>query len=573
MNYFQEQINLYREKTKISQEFYQLKINYHQWSHIKSFLKKKTNVLRNILILMFFIILIEVSIPLFFNKFLEKLSFEQDINNFLIIFLFLIATLSIYLFLSFFNIKLQKKIALEFINQLRMSWVKYFFGKNVNKIKNQDRSKLLVKISYHFSLLQLGLTNSFFTVFEWLFLTASTLVVSIFVDTRLLIISSVVFFINIIVFYLGYIISMYYVSQDQTLYSKILQYISDVFGDIYFNKMHHRANSIIKNLDTLVEIDTYFRVRREILQNFGNKIIFASIIVISAVSYLLKMYFPNLINGDIISNVVYIFVFILLSRLLYLSLRIGIFYFPLKLGLILSVPEEPVSEFPFTNNEIFPKNLNKIRFYSEKFRFSKILPYQKDLEFIFEKGKRYLINGVNFSGKSLLANIFCGLAPITTGKPWTIKINDSYRMLYPKWSKKNKSIYYINPHFTSEATVYEILKDGNFVNLNIFEKIRVKLYKYKSNKIFDFIFSNKKFLDQYVNNKNFSFSEIAIIQILYCIVNKIDFIVIDNLWLDIDNSAINEAIKILATESRDSIIVSFSTKDNDVIGYDKKYNI
>jgi ABC-type multidrug transport system fused ATPase/permease subunit len=573
MNYFQEQINLYREKLKISKEFYSFKINTNQWLYIKRFLKDKYFILKTILVLMFFIILIEISIPLFFNKFLQDFSFNRDANNFLVIFLFLIATLVIYLFLSFFNIKFQKKIILEFINFLRRSWVKYYLSKNVNKIKNQDRGKLLVKISYHFSLLQLGLTSSFFSVFEWLFLTAGTLIVSLTIDTKLLIISSVMLFINLFVFYLGYIISMYYVSQDQTLYSKILQYISDVFGDIYFNKMHHRSNSIIKNLDTLVEIDTYFRVRREILQNFGNKIIFVLLIVVSAFGYLFKLYLPDLIDKNLTSNVVYIFVLILLSRLLYLSLRIGIFYFPLKLGLILSVPKDPIDESIFNKREIFPKNLNKIEFHSRKFRFSKNLSYQKDLSFVFEKGKRYLITGPNMSGKSLLANIFCGTAPVPIGKPWVLKINDSYRLLYQNWCRKNKSIYYVNPHFASETTVYEILKNGEATNLDVFEEIRVKLNKYKDNKIFDFIFSNKKFLDQYVSNKDFSFSEIAIIQILYCIVNKVDFIIVDNLWLDMDNSAINEVLKILSAELSDSVIVNFSTKNSNILEYDKTYNI
>jgi ABC-type multidrug transport system fused ATPase/permease subunit len=573
VNYFKEQISLYREKLKISREFYSFKIETGQWAHIKRFLNSKYSIVRNILILMFLIILIEISIPIFFNNFLGFFSFYRNLNNFLILFSLLIAVLIAYLFLSFFNIKFQKQIILEFINFLRRSWLKLYLSKNVNKIKNQDRGKLLIKISYHFSLLQLGLTSSFFGIFEWLFLTAGVLVVSAIVDVRLLIISSIMFFINIFVFYLGYIISMYYVSQDQTLYSKILQYISDVFGDIYFNKMHHKSNSIIKNLDTLVEIDTYFRIRREILQNFGNKIIFVLLIVVSAVGYLIKVYLPGLVDKNLTENVVYVFVFILLSRLLYLSLRIGIFYFPLKLGLILSVPKDRINEKLFNKKEIFPRNLNKIKFYSRKFRFSKKLPYQKDLEFIFEKGKRYLITGKNMSGKSLLSNIFCGTAPISLGKPWVLKINDSHRLLYQNWCKKNKSIYYVNPHFTSETTVYDILKDGDSASLNIFEEIRVKLIKYKNNEIFDFIFSHKKFLNHYVNNKDFSFSEIAIIQILYCIVNRVDFIVIDNLWLDLDNSAINEAIKILSTELPDSIIINFSTRDSKIIEYDKKHNI
>jgi ABC-type multidrug transport system ATPase subunit len=184
-----------------------------------------------------------------------------------------------------------------------------------------------------------------------------------------------------------------------------------------------------------------------------------------------------------------------------------------------------------------------------------------------------LITGANNSGKSLLANIISGSVSPSIGKPWVININDETRFLYPKWSKKRKGVYYVNPHFTSSLSIFEILKNSEFSSENIFDEIQNKLVKYQNLSSLKFIFNHKKFVDQYLDNKSFSFSETAIVQMLYCIIHKPSVVIVDNLWLDLNNDNINEVLKIMVEELKDRIIINFSTRDNNLINYDKKYSI
>jgi ABC-type multidrug transport system fused ATPase/permease subunit len=571
MKNLKEQISLYKERNDIKKSIRILSISKIQWQNIKRFIFGHKKTIKLILILISTITLIEVFVPIFLDGFLEKYSYRLNLINFYKSLVVLVLVLIFYLSLYYYNIKFQKKLTLDFINDLRRKWLAIFFNKSISGLKDNDKSRLLVKITYHFSLLQIGLGNCLFLSFQWLFLTCGTIIASVFIDPNLVIISLVGTLINLIVFYLAYVFSVYYVSQDQTLYSKILQYVSDSMNDFYFQKFHHREKIFFNNLDTLVEVDTHLRVQREIMLSLGDRIIFAVLIIVSALSYIAGIYFKFFNFNNALTGAAYFLIFVLLTRLLYLSLRIGLYYFPLKLGLIISVPDKFVDGKNLNAPPI--SNIRKIKFQTKKFRFRKDLPYIKNIEYIFEKGKKYLITGANNSGKSLLANIFAGSTSSSTGKPWVININDQRRFLYPKWFKNRKEIYYITPHFTSNLNIFEILKNGEFVNENIFDEIQNKLVKYQGLPSLNFIFNHKKFVDQYINNKCFSFSETAIIQMLYCIIHKPSVVIIDNLWLDLDNANVNEVMKIMIEELKDKIVINFSTRDNNLIEYDKKYSI
>ncbi len=571
MKNLKEQISLYKERNDIKKSLRILSISKIQWQNIKRFILRHKKTIKLILILISTITLIEVFVPIFLDGFLEKYSYRLNLVNFYKSLVVLVLVLIFYLSLYFYNVKFQKKLTLDFINDLRRKWLTIFFNKSISGLKDNDKSRLLVKITYHFSLLQIGLGNCLFLSFQWLFLTCGTIIASVFIDPNLVIISLVGTLINLIVFYLAYIFSVYYVSQDQTLYSKILQYVSDSMNDFYFQKFHHREKVFFNNLDTLVEVDTHLRVQREIMLSLGDRIIFAVLIIVSALSYIAGIYFKFFNFNNALTGAAYLLIFVLLTRLLYLSLRIGLYYFPLKLGLIISVPDKFVDGKNLSAPPI--SNIRKIEFQTKKFRFRKDLPYIKNIEYIFEKGKKYLITGANNSGKSLLANIFAGSTSSSIGRPWVININDQRRFLYPKWFKNRKEIYYITPHFTSNLNIFEILKNGEFVNENIFDEIQNKLVKYQNLPSLNFIFNHKKFVDQYINNKSFSFSETAIIQMLYCVIHKPSLVIVDNLWLDLDNASINEVMKILVEELKDGIVINFSTKDNNLIEYDKKYSI
>lgn len=566
---YKEEIDLYRKISDIRSELKPLRVSGFQFKYFKKFLKEDKKNFYLIIFLIFLITLFEILIPVFLDIVLNRsiflLRFEDFYNGLFI----LIVLIFLYLLFNYLSITKQRKLFLDFINQLREYWVNYYLSKNKIDLSKKEIGRLYVKITYHFSLLLTGLTNTIFNFFQWLFLSIGILVAATIIDPVILIISIISIIISLLIIYIGYIISVYYIGHDQTLYSKILQFVSDSVHDFQIIKNSNKKVGVLNNLKTMVEIDTFFRVRREILLNFGQKIIFSILIVVSALSYISVIYFPIFSFLSDSNSIIFIIIFILLARLMYLSLNIGLFYFPLKLGLYLTVPE----------NEIFKSkgfyNINKIDFRSNKFRYSKNLPYRKNINYKFEKGNKYLIIGESGSGKSHLANIINGTVSKKEGSEWVIIINEKVRISLNGWCKASKKIYFINPHsnITTHNSIYNIIENGTDKKINTIDKIKNEFEQYSDKKSLNFLFGHNKFIGKSNEIQNYSFNENVIIQILQSIINKPDIVIIDNLWIEMNNPAINEVLDIMYEKLNKSIIIAFSNNENVNFNYDKKYTI
>lgn len=563
-----DQVDLFRKRSQIKKETNPIVISRIQWFYIKSFVRQKTRLIKILLALIFFVTLIEILTPIFIDVFLKKFSYRLDFKDFYLAFFFLIVFLIFYLISYYFAIKIQKEIIIKFVNKLREDWLKLSFNKNIFSFKNKDKGKILVKISYHLSLLQSGLNNCFFNVFQWIILFCGVLLASAFIDTKFLIISIFLTPVYLLVFFIGFILSSSYIAQDQTLYSKILQYVSDTFNNFAFNKMNNYGQTFFKNLNNMVEVDSYFRVKREIYLNFGNKIIFVFLTILSALIYIINIYFPVLRLENSLQYISYIIISALFIKLLYLSLQIGLFYFPLKLGLCLSVPEKST----FVKRRFLPKNIKQISFFSNKIKLNEHSSYSKKIKFVFESSKKYLIQGESGSGKTLLANVFAGTIGNFIGQKWVIKINNN-RILYKNWESNMKNIYYVNPFFYTEAPIYDILKEGFFESEDFLAEIQNKLVKFKDEEIFKFLFNQDKFIGSKLNKNKFSFIDFGLIQILFCIMKKPDIVIIDNLFLDINHDKMNRALEILSVELKEKIIILFSSKNNELLNYDQIFKI
>lgn len=552
-----DQTELYKIRNSIKQEINPLGFEKIQFSYINRFLRSER---KNIFILVFIIFLItaiEISIPIFLHFLFKKFSYVLDIDKLYYTFGFFILLLLIFIYLNYIGIEKQKVIIIKFINLLRKDWLKIYLNKSISGFSNKDKGKIFVKISYHFSLLQMGLNNSFFMFFQWLMFSFGLLIATTIIDFRLLIISLLCLPFNFLILYAGYLISTYYVSQDQTLYSKILQYVSDIFNNIFFIKIFNKEEFLLSHLDKMVELDSYFRVKREILLTLGNKIIFVLITIFSASLFLFNIYFPFLNFEGAIQALVYAIVIFLQIKLMYLSLRIGLFSFPLKLGLILSVPNKNPNVFSKNKDML---NFSKISFYSKKTKINRFNSYHKDIIFNFEKGNRYVINGDEGSGKSTLANIFTGIEKYKIGRSWIVKV-DQKRFLYKDWIHANKKVLNISPYFYPEISIFNLMNGKHDIEF---------LKKYE---VFDFVFDQKRFTGSVLNKNLFSFAEIGIMQILMAILYNPDIVVVDNIWRDLNHSKLNKALDILSENLKDKIIIEFSNFENTNITYDKFYKI
>ena len=452
-------------------------------------------------------------VPLLTNFYVKKYSFFLEINKLIFSLIILFFVLALYLFFSFLSIKYEKTFTVYFLNYLRRKWFSFYLNKSLFSLKDRDKSQVITKISYHFSLLQMGITNSLFLIMHWLFLILGLLIISFFINSKLVLILLILLPINLLIFFLGYIIAKYYVSQDQTLYSKILVFIANTLNRFSSIKINQKEKESLNYLNQMVEIDSHFRIRRELLMKYGNKVIFALIIFVGALLYLIEIYFPFLGVESSIQYLVYGIFFGLIIRLIYLSLRIGLFSFPLKLGIILCVPEEVCL---LKNNFDNEKKIANINFKSKKTKLFPQQDYYKNLEFNFKSGERILIYGPENSGKSFLGVVFSGHAPQGITKSWIIRVNKQ-RFLYKRWQESFVSnTYLIHPDFQSEESILDILAGNSFFEI---KKLKIKDVFKKLNQfpVFSFITNYNKAVGEKLNKLNFSLIDRALIQMAHCL--------------------------------------------------------
>jgi energy-coupling factor transporter ATP-binding protein EcfA2 len=320
--------------------------------------------------------------------------------------------------------------------------------------------------------------------------------------------------------------------------------------------MLDKENVLFSDLRKMVDVDTYFRVHREITLNIGNRIIFVLVTFISGGLYIYNLYFPLLsFEGGIIS-LVYATVILLQIRLLHLSLNVGLYSFPLKLGAILCIPDKNINS---QNRQILDKNIDTISFVSKKVKLDG-KNYLHNISFDFKKGEKYLISGPIGSGKSMILSIISGHTKLFYGLPWTIRLNNR-RFLYKKWHEGHPKTFFISPYFQSEAPIYDFIK-----NYEVIEE-------YQDIPAFSFLFSNGKFLGQSITKGKNSLIDICVLQILYCIIESPQIVTVDNIWIDLNHPHINEAMSVMFSKLKNSIIVCGSSSENNLHLYDSVFKI
>jgi len=559
------QNSLYQKRNFIKQNIRPLSLTSLQKDYIRDYVKKHKKILYTIFFLLCGVLLLEIFIPLFTHIFIQRYAnFLEHTKLFISIGVFS-SILIVYLVFSYFQIYKEKSFVVHLLNDLRENWFAKVLYKSPFSITNEDKGRVLTKISYHFGLLQIGLQSSLFPLVQFVILQAGVFVVASIISSKLFIICLVFLPINILIGIIAYVIGKYYVSKDQTLYSKILMFVSKSVDEIFRIQFNNTTKDTISYFNDLVSVDTYFRIHRELWIKFGQKILFTSIAFCAAIMYVLEIYFPFLEVEHNGQYIVYILLFGLLVKLLYQSLRIGLFLFPLKLGLILCIPE---TKRPKDRKKRF--SFKTIVFKTSKAKIS-TNKYIKKTEFSFSKGERILITGDENSGKTTLSYVFAGLTMNDRSKPWIIKV-DKRRIFYDLWKRTSRTSYLVSPEFQTKSTIIDTLTEESLQNMSS-EKITNIIKKLNKYKELDFLFDSSRSLAKNINTKYMSFVQKALLQMAHCIISPPQILIVDNAWLDINNSQINGMIKHLNKTLPNTIIICFSTKLNNIINYDKTFTI
>ncbi|MEI6529782.1 MAG: hypothetical protein WCN88_05335 [Candidatus Falkowbacteria bacterium] len=483
------------------------------------------------------------------------------------VFIFIAVGSIIYLVASYFAIKLERTLVIKLINNLRSKWFQLSLNQNLEQASLDNKGVLLAKISYHLPLLAMGFTNSLAGSLRWLLYSIILLFLCFVFSTHLVIFFIVGLIINVGIGLAGYYVSRYYVSRETTFYSKIIKLVDFTLSDWQFTKNFHRERATLNDFNNLVDIDSYFRVRRDIWLRFGASIVFILIIffgwIFSVYNQEISTFISTTDSNDKFSLVIFTVYF---SRLLYESLRIGLYSVPFTFGLSLAVPK--VSP-PIIGKDYRPK-FKEIIFKSSKVKLFKKSRYYKDLKFIFNIGRQYLITGARRSGKTSLANLFCGHGEYGR-RAWIIKVKDC-RYFYNDFFGKYASFYFIDPKFKSERTLLEVVagREKSRISQEDFAKISTLVNSHEELKeIFfekeDWRLKAHKFTKNPKNN--------LLLQVAYCLVNKPYFIAVDNYWSDLHDGTCDVLLKLLADNLPTSIVVFFAAEDSGKINFSERYEI
>ncbi len=484
-------------------------------------------------------------------------------------YLFLIICLlsALYLISYFVSIKSARTLVIRLINSLRLKWFKLSLHRDDAELDLESKGIFLAKMSYHLPLLSTGITNSLIGAIQWLLLIIILIFLSFIFGFRFLWLLLPAIILSLLIGVLAFFVSKNYVSRETTFYSRIIKLADFSLSDWHYTKLFHREKAIENHFSYLVNLDSYFRVRRDLWLRFSGGILFVLLIFASWALNIFNKPISSFFTssaGDLKFTLVIFIIYF--SRLLYESLRVGLYGVPFLLGLDLSVPRDNPKKL---SREI-KYNFRQIIFKATKTKFFKKGKYHKNLNFKFTPGGRYLISGSHRTGKTALARLFTGLGNYGR-RTWIIKGND-HRYFYNEFFDKYAGFYYINPNFTSQRTLLEVATGKEKENIDNADFIRIidRINEYPElQKIF---FEKDDWrLKSFKSLKNTN--SVLLLQVLYCLEKKPLLIALDNFWLDYDDPETDSLLQLLAKLLPKSIILFFATKPRNILSYTDIYEI
>ncbi len=563
----QEKIKLLRRRRVQRLENRPLWPSREHLDYLFKFFSKQRRLLYFSLTCLFLQGLFEVALILISHRYLKS-SYGIGLavsTKALLILILIIAAL--YLSMSFGAIKSERVLIIRLINDLRARWFKLFLYKRPEEYSLENKGMLIAKVSYHLPLLSTGLANSLAGAIRWLMFVAILLFLSFVFGYKLLIFALIAIIVGLLVAAIGALVSYRFVTKETTFYSQIIRLLDFNLSDWRFVKTFKRERAVVKEFDSLVELDSYFRVRRDLWLRFSVSLVFIFLVLISfgAGTWNNRLeYFFGAASLD--TRFVMIIALVYFSRLLYESLRVGLYSVPLALGLKLSVPEFAPRHLG-AGKELKAKSLI---FSSTKTKLFKRSTAYRSFKFEFKRGERYLVNGGLRSGRSLLARLLAGQA-VYGRRAWVIKLTKK-RYFYNEFFDKYGGFYYFDPKFSSERSLLETVlgKEKTSVSALDLSRASTLVNQYPQlREIFgereDWRYRADKFC---TNTKN-----VFLIQAIYCLLNPPYLITIDNAFLDREDDDINSIISLLDKLLPQTIIIAFAASENSSFNYQKTYEI
>jgi len=567
MGITREQINLLKKRRGARSDYIDLYPTRDNLDYLRRFFRNHKKLSLAAVALLFGQGLFEIVLIVISHRYLQGGGQWTATFNQYNLFLTLLPLSLLYLSFYFLAIKSERTLVITLINDLRRKWFTLRLHQSVDENNLENKGALLAKISYHLPLLATGLTNSLVGAVRWLLLVMILIFLSLVFGHRFLWLLLPVVCLSLGVVAVAFQIAKNYVTRETTFYSKIIQLVDFSLSDWNFTKFFGRERSIAKDFNYLVDLDSYFRVRRELWMRFGGGVVFVFLIFFGwFLNFFSRPINDFLALSDVNVRFALLIFVIYFSRLLYESLHIGLYLVPFLLGLALSVPAQNPKKLGRVK---FP-DFQELVFKSAKTKFFKKDRYHKQISFFFKAGGRYLVTAPHRSGKTFLAKFLTG-GGLYGRRAWIIKV-EQRRFFYNDFFENYSGFYFIDPFFMSQRTLLEVATGKEKKYLTDADLLRVSERVNSQPELKDIFFEkddwrlkSHKFL---TNAKN-----ILLLQVLYCLEKKPFLIAVDNYWLDYDDSEIEALLNLLRRELTSSIIIFFATKRRDDNVYDSYYEV
>jgi ABC-type multidrug transport system fused ATPase/permease subunit len=564
MNEIKRQIGLIRRVKYIRSQYQHLKLASWHYRYLLNFFKQHRVFIMALIILLIAQGLIEALLIIFSR---DQLSNQQRLWLAPLFWQFLAVFLIIFFINSYFSIRQEKTLGVWLANSIRRRLFKAYIDRPLSKMDQETKADLIAKISYQLPLVSMGVTNSFFGFLRWLIYSGVAVLIAFWGGLNWLLVLGVILGLSVIVGISAYFVARRYISQEVTFYSQIIKQIDINTTEKYFLKNFNQEKTVLDQFDRLVDFDSFFRVRRDLWMKMGFKVVFAILLLLSVLTHFFSAeFFTWLKLGGPEMKFLFLFLMIYFSRALNEGLRVGLYSYPARLGIFLTILKT-TSTLRRENSLAFASTIN---FYSRKVQLFEKGDYFRRFNLVFQKGGRYLFHSLRPSGKSALAKLIAG---VEAYRPKAMKVKvDGQRLDYVTWQRFGQGICFFDPQVSSDKTLMEFIL-GEDKETTAFSRIETALETLAIHKeVTSLLTSNNNFnasAGPVLANKVSAFALFT----LHCLINKPEFIIIDNAWLDLQYEEIIKILPVLDRELPHTTIIVFARADNNYFKYQHKYEM
>lgn len=561
MENLKQQARLLRIARQQAEDGASFRLERWQLAYLFQFFRKQRRLIILLIILLFFQGIIEAAL-IAVSRFWLGWSNYQD-GQFWLIFCLLAAA---FAFVVYWALRQEKTFSVLLANSIRRRLLQSQLSRPLSKSRTRHKTSLLAKIYYQLPLVSMGVTNSFFGTIRWLASFSVAILLAYWLGLAWWLVGLFLIIFSGAVAAAGYFTARRYISQEVTLYSKLIQYLDTSLSDKEFLKIFHQEGVVMKRFDQLVAIDSYFRIRRDIWLKASSRLLFVVLLLMASFLKINSDRLLPIISLTDSRSFLWLFLIVYLSRLANEALRIGLYWFPAKLGLSLTIVKSTV---PPKNPGIFEIN-RAISFSSPKAKIFKQSKYYRRLSFSFSSGQRVLFVGPNLSGKTSLARLFAGREAYL---PKAVHVSlDGRRFSYRQWQESFGGAYLFdqNPAITDKTLLEFLLgQDKQEIVVADIEKTLAVL---ESQKLIKNLIAPDGNLNRSVKSAGGNLCFFAL-QAAHCLINRPSLIIVDNFWLDLGYRDIIEMLNIISQQLPDSIVLCFSGHDNNFLEYHQRYVI